>query len=261
MALSLYKVLTPYSLTINGTDLTGAHPATLTVAPGNVFVADSGDPTIVSLLSSGAIGGGNAASVGAVPVSSLPTGIAGGLATLNGSVKVVQDPADATATPTASKIPLANGSGKLAAGWGGSANTLATLDGAGVLPVAQLPNGAGIAALLAGGLGASADYPKTTVGAQTLLAADAGNRSVIIVAIVTEVFADGDGTQPTFQIGETTTANKFADTAVFTGAAAGTVFTFAGTLTGTKNFLVTGVAATGTTSTGALAVTVLALPA
>lgn len=53
---------------------------------------------------------------------------ASGLASLDGSSKVVQDPANATATPTASKIPIANGSGKLAAGWGGAASTLATLD-------------------------------------------------------------------------------------------------------------------------------------
>jgi hypothetical protein len=53
---------------------------------------------------------------------------ASGLASLDSSSKVVQDPANATATPTASKIPLADGSGKLAAGWGGNASTLATLD-------------------------------------------------------------------------------------------------------------------------------------
>ena len=35
----------------------------------------------------------------------------------------------ATATPTASKVPLADASGKLAAGWGGNASTVATLDG------------------------------------------------------------------------------------------------------------------------------------
>jgi hypothetical protein len=35
---------------------------------------------------------------------------------------------DATATPTASKIPLADSSGKLAAGWGGAASSLATLN-------------------------------------------------------------------------------------------------------------------------------------
>jgi hypothetical protein len=53
---------------------------------------------------------------------------ASGLASLDGSSKVVQDPANATATPTASKIPIANASGKLVSGWGGSASTLATLN-------------------------------------------------------------------------------------------------------------------------------------
>jgi len=38
---------------------------------------------------------------------------ASGLASLDGSSKVVQDPANATATPTASKIPIADGSGTL----------------------------------------------------------------------------------------------------------------------------------------------------
>jgi hypothetical protein len=56
-------------------------------------------------------------------------GSASTLATLDGSSKVVQDPANAQTTPAADKIPLADGSGKLAAGWGGSASTLATLDG------------------------------------------------------------------------------------------------------------------------------------
>jgi hypothetical protein len=44
-------------------------------------------------------------------------GAASSLATLDGSSKVVEDPANATATPTASRIPIANGSGKLAEGW------------------------------------------------------------------------------------------------------------------------------------------------
>ena len=43
-------------------------------------------------------------------------GAASGLATLDGSSLVVQNPANATATPTASKIPIADGSGKLD-GW------------------------------------------------------------------------------------------------------------------------------------------------
>lgn len=42
---------------------------------------------------------------------------ASGYAGLDGSSKVIKDPANATATPTASKIPIADGSGKLAAGW------------------------------------------------------------------------------------------------------------------------------------------------
>jgi hypothetical protein len=46
---------------------------------------------------------------------------ASGVATLDGSSKVVQDPANATATPTASKIPIADGSGKLD-GWISSAS-------------------------------------------------------------------------------------------------------------------------------------------
>jgi hypothetical protein len=41
---------------------------------------------------------------------------ANGIASLNASSKVVQDPENATATPTASKIPIADGSGKLD-GW------------------------------------------------------------------------------------------------------------------------------------------------
>lgn len=50
---------------------------------------------------------------------------ASGLASLDGSSKVVQDPANATATPAASKIPIADGSGKLDA-W----ITTAAADGA-----------------------------------------------------------------------------------------------------------------------------------
>lgn len=43
-------------------------------------------------------------------------GAASSLATLNGSSKVVEDPANATSTPTASKIPIADSNGKLD-GW------------------------------------------------------------------------------------------------------------------------------------------------
>lgn len=46
----------------------------------------------------------------------LGKGAVSGLASLNGSSKVVEDPANATATPTANKIPIADGTGKLD-GW------------------------------------------------------------------------------------------------------------------------------------------------
>ena len=41
------------------------------------------------------------------------SGAASGVASLNASTKVVEDPANATATPAASKIPIADGAGKL----------------------------------------------------------------------------------------------------------------------------------------------------
>jgi len=106
--------------------------------------------------------------------------------------------------------------------------------------------------------GATAAYSKTTSGVQTSLAADVSARTVIIAAEVTEVFADGTGAQTTFQIGETDTAAKFADTGAWTGAALGTTKAFSGTLTANKALIVTAVAATGD-GTGALKVTVLAI--
>lgn len=105
---------------------------------------------------------------------------------------------------------------------------------------------------------ATASYPKTTDGAQTLLAAGPVDRQVVISVQVTTAFANGDGAQPTFAIGETGSTSKFAATARFTGASAGATFSFAGTLSATKALLVTAVAATGTTSTGAITVTVIA---
>lgn len=128
---------------------------------------------------------------------------------------------------------------------------------------AKLANGAGLAALIAAGLGASAAYPKTTNGAQTLLAANAngaGDRAVLVVVHVDEVFATGDGAQTTFTVGQTGTADKFAAAALFTDAAAGSVFVLAGVLSEEAALLVTANDASGT-GTGGISVTVLALPA
>jgi hypothetical protein len=111
-------------------------------------------------------------------------------------------------------------------------------------------------------LGDFASYAKTTSGAQTLLAAngaDNGDRVVIIHAKVTTTFADGDGGQPVFTIGETDTADKFADGTDFNDATAGDVFVYYGVLTENKALLVTGTAATGT-GDGVLAVSVIAVP-
>lgn len=115
------------------------------------------------------------------------------------------------------------------------------------------------AALLLSGLGDAESYPKTTDGAQTLLAAAAAARVVLIIVSVTQTFADGDGAKPVFDIGETDTVEKFK--ADLNSGTAGQVFVYAGVLSANKALLVSATAATGTTSTGAIAVAALALPA
>ena len=81
------------------------------------------------------------------PSAPPPTpGVANGVASLDGSSKVVQDPANATATPTASKIPIAESSGRLNDGWlGGATGRIGTPGqvgfGVGVCPSVNLPSG------------------------------------------------------------------------------------------------------------------------
>lgn len=72
-----------------------------------VKVAEKGAASGVATLSAGAL-------VNQDPASK---GQASGVASLNASSKVVEDPANATETPTASKIPIADETGKLADGW------------------------------------------------------------------------------------------------------------------------------------------------
>lgn len=128
------------------------------------------------------------------------------------------------------------------------------------IPNTALAANGGLASVIGAGLGASHSYINTQDSAAILLAQVAGDRSVLIVVVVDETFANVGGTQTTFQIGQTGTAAKFADTTAFTNKTAGTVLTFAGTLTGTDNLIVTGVKAT-VTGTGGITVTVLALSA
>lgn len=101
---------------------------------------------------------------------------------------------------------------------------------------------------------------KTDVGTTVLMTAAAVDRQVQVAVRVTTTFADGDGAQPTLQIGQTGTVNKFADTGDFTGkAAAAANLMFAGTLSAGQQLLATQVAGTGTTETGAYTITVQAL--
>ncbi len=112
------------------------------------------------------------------------------------------------------------------------------------------------------GLGSSGstDLTRTSSGTITLLAASTVARTVVISAQVTTVFANGDGAQPTFAIGETGSTSKFAATSQFTNAAAGATKSFSGTLSANTALIITAVAATGTTSTGAMTVSVVASP-
>jgi hypothetical protein len=105
----------------------------------------------------------------------------------------------------------------------------------------------------------SAAFTKASAGVTTIITSTPVDRNVIISVQVTEVFADGDGAQPTFSIGQTGAATKFAATSVFTSAAAGATFSFSGVLTANTALIVTAVAGTGTTETGALTVTAVAL--
>lgn len=55
MANAVFKVIVPYSVTINGSDITGATPSTKSYAAGNVFIAKSDEDSIVKLVAAGAI--------------------------------------------------------------------------------------------------------------------------------------------------------------------------------------------------------------
>ena len=123
----------------------------------------------------------------------------------------------------------------------------------------KLANGAGLGALVAAGLGATANYANTTAGAQDLAAADPAARACICVVVVTEAFADGGDTQTTFTIGDESTADSIMDVGKLTDAALDSVWVFAGQVTATEKLVVTGVAKTGA-GTGAISVTALLLP-
>ena len=104
--------------------------------------------------------------------------------------------------------------------------------------------------------GTSAAFPATSDGETVLLAAGPVDRTVVITATVTATFADGDtGTQPTFEIGQTGTADKFVADTEFTDAEAGDVVSVTGILTAGTDLIVTAAAATND-GTGAISVSV-----
>lgn len=107
---------------------------------------------------------------------------------------------------------------------------------------------------------ATATYPSTTDGVQTLLAAASVARTVTIAVEATAVFADGTGAQPTFKIGHSSNDDEYAAAALFTDAAASSTFALSGSLPANASIIVTATAATGN-GTGALKVTATAIPA
>jgi hypothetical protein len=118
---------------------------------------------------------------------------------------------------------------------------------------------AGVSVLANAGLAASATYAKTDSGTKTLMAAHATKaRGVLVVVEVTEVFADGTGTQPTVKIGETSTIEKAVAATVLVDAAVGT-YVYGFTNLATKAILATLTAAVGD-ATGAVKISIIAMP-
>lgn len=119
---------------------------------------------------------------------------------------------------------------------------------------------AGIAAVLAGGLGGSSAIAKTLAATTTVVAANASKaRACLVVVNVTETYLVGTGTLPTVKIGEDDTIEKAMAATVLTNQAAGTTLVYAFTNLATKKIIVTSTAAVGN-STGGCVVTVIAIP-
>ena len=133
----------------------------------------------------------------------------------------------------------------------------------GAITTAKLDSGAGVAALITAGGGASKGYTATSDGIDILLAENEpaeGNRVVLIIVTVTEAFSTEDTSQPTFKIGEAGEDDKFAATTLLIDAALNSTFVLAGVLTENKDLIVTATERGNELDTGAINVTVLALP-
>lgn len=154
-------------------------------------------------------------------------------------------------------VPQSNVPAFLAAGWG-------LVSPAGTI---ELPEGQ---QLLGGADGLAAAAPqggqlarvKASTGVAAVLAAAAVDRVVIIGVLIDEVYADGDGAQPTIKLGVTSNDDAFAAAAVFDDAAAAARFQFSGLVPAGEEVIATATAGTGT-STGGMTITAIAagLPA
>lgn len=97
-------------------------------------------------------------------------------------------------------------------------------------------------------------YTKTANGVQTsILNAVSYERSVLVHCYVDEVFANGNGAQTTFKIGETGNDDSITATSGFTNAVANDTLAFGGLLSADCDLFVTATAATGT-GTGGLTI-------
>jgi hypothetical protein len=144
-----------------------------------------------------------------------------------------------------------------------AAGTLDTEEGSLDSRVTALEPVAGLVALVAAGLGASAAYSKTTDGVQTLITfSGEDNWPCIVVGVCTESFADGDtGTKPTFKVGIPGGGGGdeiIWPTSKFASATAGQVFVTAA-IAAASSVIVTAEAATND-GAGAMAFTILSFP-
>jgi hypothetical protein len=100
-------------------------------------------------------------------------------------------------------------------------------------------------------------FLRTAAAPVTLLPAASVDRTVLITVKIDTVFANGDGAAPTFAFGQTGNATKFGS---LNSGNAGETVTYSGTLSAGAALLMTPTAATGTTSTGAVTSTAIAIP-
>jgi hypothetical protein len=114
--------------------------------------------------------------------------------------------------------------------------------------------------------GKTSAFTKTSTGVTTMLEAADVDRTVIVHVHITEDYETGTGTLPTLKIGETSTDNKFMavtnlvdESNIPTSPNQAIDRVFSGTLSATKDFIVTATAAVGD-STGGATVTVIAVP-